>query len=1075
MDLQQSQNFHVYKSSAGSGKTYTLVKEYLKLVLSNPAALKNILAITFTNAAAAEMKERIIGALGQIVALGGNEANPKTEELVKQIIEELAKSGNEHPDRERIISRAEKVLNSILHEYGDFAVSTIDSFVHRVIRTFAFDLHIPLNFEVELDNEAFLRRAVDLLLRDIGRDVVLTQLLIDFMVRQTDENAGKNVDHIIVNMAKALLDEKSHLYIKQLESMNLQDFRDLAKSLRQSIKGFEETVAKEAQNALNAIKGKGLQADMFFQKNSGVFGYFNNLDKGKIPHAPNSHVTNTVENNKWTSQKATPEEIEVIEEIKPLLINAFENIQILIQNGLQQHLREKAVLKNIYPLGVLNQVGKILSEIRNEEGLLHISDFNRRISAVVEEQPVPFIYERLGEKYRHYMIDEFQDTSLLQWQNLLPLVDNALASGGMGLVVGDGKQAIYRFRNGDVEQFAMLPNISPEIRGASKKDWEQSLHNNYKPRVLEFNFRSAKAIVEFNNRFFDFAKGFLAPDLQSIYQECHQKVLPSKGPGYVSIWRQEKSNKKDRDASTLGKVLETIQRCTDAGHPLSDITVLCRDNNTGQMVAMELLNNNIPVVSQNSLLLSHSGEVRFFLAILRLLHSPHDTVSALEIIHYLIRSKRLGSIPDLHDSLESSGLFNPGKTKYNKSAADLLESFLNNRGVAFSLKSFDHHNPYETCERILARFFAGEVPPNAFVAFFMDAVYEYSRSKKSGEENFLQWWENNQSNHSLIVPKGMDAVQVMTIHKSKGLQFPVVIHPFAGQTKLNNTLDGFWASQPLENHPGLPVAWLKLSKEHITGTGFESLLEKEIEKSSLDLLNGCYVALTRASEKLFIISEEKRLKALCVQNLLEDFLSNKGQWNPDNPAYEFGQFDPPAKPSDPSPEQPAIFQTITSKDWRKILRMRSHQAERSIALGRTDPLERGNLLHRIMENINTPEDVQQALVLAESKGELDQVTKTEWQEKITGMLKIPEVAPWFSSHVKVKKEAGLFDSTGAFFRPDRVAIHNNCIAVIDYKTGRPSASHDEQVRNYGRILKEMGYASITMMLLYLDQGKAKIV
>ncbi len=1075
------QNFRVYKSAAGSGKTYTLVKEYLKLVLTDPSRSKHILAITFTNAAAAGMKERIIGSLGAITR-AENAEGKKGQELIAEIIKDLSDENmSQVPSQTQIIANAKRVLKQILHQYTDFAVSTIDSFVHKVIRNFAFDLHIPYNVQVELDTESMLNQAVDLLIKQAGHNKMLTDLLVSFMLSQADEELDTRIEQKIAALAFNLVDEDSIPYLEKLKEVPLEQFRETAGRLRKSTKAFEKSIRDEAMAALRLVREKNLPAEAFYRGRSGIISYFDHLEKGNIRDKihPNTYVIKTVSEDKWFAGKASEEQKQAIEAIKDQLISHYEAISKLVGKGVEAWRCEMALLNTIYPLALLSEVEKLVEEIKTEEVTLHISDFNKLIASIIADQPVPFIYERIGERYLNYMIDEFQDTSLLQWQNLLPLVANALAGGDMSLVVGDGKQAIYRFRNGDVEQFASLPDLTEGIRGVNKEDWEVALKNNFREIELDTNWRSAKAIVSFNNRFFESVKNLLHDDLKNIYTKVEQKVRPDKPEGYVQVDFLDGSGRQEYEKAQLDRILSVIQQCTDAGHPLRDITVLCRAHREASMVAEKLLANNIPVISEESLLLSHSDEVNICLATLKLLANPHDTISAVEMLALLHRSGFLKKHPSLHDCIKAAGLYSHQKKEHaRKDSTKGIEKVLHEHGIAFSFHAFAHLNIYDTCETLIRIFFATVSPPNPFVAFFMDAIFEFSHQQALSYDDFLDWWEKKGRKYSIVVPEGTEAVQVMTVHKSKGLQFPVVIHPFADQKPNRLTRKGLWTDESRTGIKDLPAQWLELTQKNLEGTVFEKDLEWEQAKTFLDLLNATYVALTRPSQKLFIISkkEDKSYKPLSVNGMLYNFLQQEHPGRDNAESYSEGTFEEATgqkEAEEKEAENP--YRHMISELWSRSMRMRSHQKERSILLDSEDPAERGNLLHRAMEDIRHEEDVKPVLHRMVSTGEINEELADKWEAKITTMLKEPSITRYFARDASIKTEAGIFNEKGALYRPDRVVFLEQETAVIDYKSGKEHQSHHLQMNTYAGILQRMGYPSIKKIILYLDKGVARIL
>ena len=1068
--------FQVYKSSAGSGKTYTLVKEYLKIVLPQPEKMRQILAITFTNAAAAEMKSRIIEELGQIASLAQTPGNKKARNLLNEILEGIKEEGKATPSVKLLIANAQKVLTEILHNYSDFSVSTIDSFVHRIVRTFAFDLRIPVNFEIELDADSLLTKAVDMLISRAGSDEKLTELLVRFILNQADEDKDLRIEAAIGKLAKTLMDEDSTPFIEKLKDLTLDEFLVIQRNIKVKIRAFENKAQNHAIDAINLIDSENLSQESFYYGSRGIYAYFRKLFQGDVSGImPNTSVKKTLNDDKWYGGKVTPADKFAIDSIKGQLVQTIEDILGQSNQYLENYQLLRAVNQNLFPLGVLNEVQRILEEIKTENVLLHISDFNRKISAIVAEQPVPFIYERIGERYQHYMIDEFQDTSMLQWQNLLPLVENGLATGNLSLVVGDGKQAIYRWRNGDVEQFIKLPELPEGVRGLSKDQWQATLQRNYHQENLATNWRSRKVIVDFNNRFFEMAKDSLSGEMQQIYLDQAQNWRKDADGGYVEISFLEKTEELSYEEVTLEKVRLAIERLLEAGHPYSDITILCRSNNKGSLLARYLLRHQIPVISSDSLLLNQSEEVIFFTSILKLLANRFDALSAIEMINYLLSAGFFKEKRNLQDVLSGLGLF-PLPSSYQRlDWQTTIDKVLANEGIAFRFASLAYLNLFDVCETITRHFFAtGE--PNPFVAFFMDAVFEYSEKNSLSNSDFLQWWEESGKDFSLVVPQGLNAIQIMTIHKSKGLQFPVVIFAFADLGADKATKKGCWVSPDEKIIEGLGAIWLKMGKSSLENTPYFPLYESEMERSALDMLNLAYVAMTRPKEKLFLLTKNPGANTPSkpkLQHFFSEYLKQHQLWQEEQNDYAFGSFEQTGQEKVPLSHADPVFRRLLSRSWTGALRMRSNQQEWGLASA--GQRERGKLLHRAMEQIITTNDITPVLARMRADGEIDQPTELEWTQRIKELIRLELLKPCFEPSAIIKTEAGLFDQNGNFYRPDRVVLLKEKTVVIDYKTGREYDSHREQIETYAKLLESMGYPAVEKMLLYLDEYKLKTV
>ncbi len=515
-------NFIVYRSSAGSGKTFTLVKAYLKLALSDdaprPLAYKKILAITFTNKAAAEMKLRIIEALQQI-----SENKSKGKLLTEMLCAEIG------IDTTLLQKRARTTLSEILHNYSDFSVSTIDSFTHKIVKTFAFDLKLPVNFSIETNTAEFYKKVVMALMSKIGESAELTDLLIQYSSNNAVDNTDWDPEKKLLEFAEIIQKENAEANLLKLKDISKEQLKEIQKKLFVYTSGFKKRLKEKGEEALELIKSKNLNDAHFNYQKTGPQNVFNkwvNFEFDSIADLIGARLPEAVAKNKWHNNKNSAGENAALESITPQLNTiATETINFLKENN-QRYSLYNLLEKNIYSIILVNELQQISEEFRAEEQIVFISEFNSKISKIVSEEPAPFIYERLGERYTNYLLDEFQDTSTLQWLNLLPLVDNSLANGRFNLIVGDGKQSIYRWRNANVQQF----NSLPELAGASEheilSERQTNLKQNFKAEVLDTNYRSLQQVVEFNNDVFDFLpQHYLTDNFKSIYAHQNQKWL----------------------------------------------------------------------------------------------------------------------------------------------------------------------------------------------------------------------------------------------------------------------------------------------------------------------------------------------------------------------------------------------------------------------------------------------------------------------------------------------------------------------------------------------------------------------
>jgi ATP-dependent exoDNAse (exonuclease V) beta subunit len=570
------------------------------------------------------------------------------------------------------------------------------------------------------------------------------------------------------------------------------------------------------------------------------------------------------------------------------------------------------------------------------------------------------------------------------------------------------------------------------------------------------------------------AKDSLSGKMQQIYLDQQQKWRKDADGGYVEIAFFEKTDELSYDEVTLEKVGLTIERLLQAGHPYSDITILCRANNKGSLLARYLLRHQIPVISSDSLLLNQSEEVIFFIAILKLLANRHDAVAGAEMIHYLLSAGYFKNKPNLQEVLSGLNIF-PLPSSQRLDWQKIIGQLLAKEEMAFSFADLTYLNLFDVCETITRHFFT-TAEPNPFVAFFMDAVFEYSEKNSLSLADFLQWWDESGKDFSLVVPQGLNAVQIMTIHKSKGLQFPVVIFAFADLGADKATKKGYWVSPDEKLTEGLKAIWLKMSKNSLENTPYSSLYDVEMERSALDMLNLAYVAMTRPKEKLFLLTKAPGANAPSkpkLQHFFAQYLKQNQLWQEEQKDYAFGRFEQtdqekaPLNPGDP------VFRRLLSRSWTGALRMRSNQQEWGLASA--GQRERGKLLHRAMEQIITTNDISPVLARMCADGEIDQPTEKEWNQRIRELLSLEALKPCFEPEATVKTEAGLFDEYGNFYRPDRVVMLKEKTVVIDYKTGREYDSHRQQIETYAKLLESMGYPAVEKMLLYLDEYKLKSV
>ena len=1043
-------SFTVYKSSAGSGKTYTLVREYLKIAISSEREdhYRHILAITFTNKAANEMKERILKAL-----VGLAENSTDIQDLKTTLGQDLGLKD------EVIIYRASQILKHVLHNYADFSISTIDKFVHKVIRIFAFDLKLPLNFEVELDPTELLSKAIDELINKVGKEKELTDTLLKYTEEKAEAELSWHIENDIEHFAKSLLKEEHQNFINQLRNLSLGQFSVLRNEIRTLIKVFEDDFVALGEKGKAIIDNLDIPLSSLAHGKNGIVSYFNywsNLRTDKLH--PNSYVQKIVSQDKWTSAKATVSDKHKIDEVKSEIIAIYIETQEVLKDSLNQYIKLKLLYDNIYGLAVLNEIEKVLTEIKSENNILHISEFNKRIATIVLNEPAPFIYERIGERYSNYLIDEFQDTSELQWQNLLPLLDNSLASGNFNMVVGDGKQAIYRWRGGDVDQFAKLPYLPERFTKTSVvKEREQTLVRNHKAEFLKTNYRSKANVVHFNNEFFKKLSQKLDEVHHPIYKDIEQNALDSKTGGYVQIDVLKAAEKEFYEEKTLNLILSSIQNALNDGYLQKDIAILTRKNREAVLISDFLLSHQINVISSESLLVSSSFKVKLLVGVLTYLQDKTRIDAKLTILHYLYSSieKDIG-----HEVLEQA-------VKNDEKFLSSVAAF----GVEFEAAKLIGLPLFELLNK-LVKLFAINPKEDSFVSQFFEFALKQIQKKAVDIYTFLEEWEKQKDKLSIALSEGVNAVSIMTIHKSKGLQFPVVIFPFAswkGGVKDKK----HWVDVKQESLDILPVGLVN-HKKILEQTEYSSLYTEENGKELLDNVNLLYVAFTRPEDRLYVIcSDDKKSISKHFLPIIEEF----EQWNAEEQVLSIGE-EMKASSRSINNFKTTNLQGTLPAGFKEDKLMVSYQYDQYWEeLDGVSGRSFGLLVHKILSKLILPITEKQLTEIIERETALFGSAQTSMIAYVLQLLSNKEVETVFEvkkgEEIYVERELLLND--GSVLRPDRVVIGDNYAVVYDFKTGDKQEKYKKQLNQYVNAMLNMGYEDVKSYILYTDSQELELV
>ncbi|MDX1830104.1 MAG: UvrD-helicase domain-containing protein [Lutibacter sp.] len=1035
-------SFQVYNASAGSGKTFTLVKEYLKILLnsSNKFKFQQILAVTFTNKAAGEMKERVIKNLNTF-------SKGEQNEMFKIIASELNLEDN------IIATRSKTILNAILQNYAAFSITTIDSFTHKLIRTFAYDLHLPVNFDVEMDAESLLNEAVDLVISKIGTDSKLTDLLISYSIQKLEDDKAWDISNELKKFSKIILNENDAKNLKLIESVSMEDFKKIKAQLQKENIFIEKKLLEIGSKGLEIINGLGIEQNDFYRTQ--IPKHFSALASNpkRAKFFDQSTLKRNIENEVFYAKSKSDFIKNAIDSCIPTLLELYNQSETLFQ----QKTLNDLLLNSLIPLAVLNYINKALQEIKLENNLLLNAEFNQKINDTIKNEPAPFIYERIGEKYRYYFIDEMQDTSVLQWQNLIPLVENAISSEnedseiGKLMLVGDAKQAIYRWRGGKAEQFVELSS-NEENKASNPFVVNKNIKN------LPVNYRSYNEIIKFNNRFFTHISNFLNnQSFQKLYTEGNQQEENEKIGGFVQISFVEKQKEdEEKDLVYAKKVLKIIENL-DASFRKNEVCVLVRSKKPGVEIADFLLENNVEIMSSETLLLNNHPKIKFIINLLNFLNNEDDKSSKVKLLYFLY--EHINCTEKKHHFITS--LLNLDANNFYKE--------LSKYGVYFNKNEF-HQNPFYESVEYIVRSFNLTDDANSYIQFFLEVVFEFTQKNEASLTSFLDYWELKKDTLSIVAPEAENAVRIMTIHKAKGLEFPVIIYPY--------NLDIYSDKNS--------KVWYKNNKDSILKTTLinygnalkyigiqgEELYHKKREENELDNFNLIYVALTRAVEQLYVVLEKKinskgEEDTKHSSGLFINFLKKENIWEPEKSTYNFGspkRIQNTLKLSKKGINQ----QKFITNSWKN--QNITIVANSSVLWGteKGEAITYGNLIHEILSKIKTQNDIDDAIEPYKFNGTITQQEKIKILEIINKVITHKKLTPYFSQNATVFTEQEILTKEHAIVIPDRLVFDNQNVTILDYKTGKPEVKHEHQINTYAQVLEDLNYQVQKKILIYIN-------
>ena len=1048
----------IMKASAGSGKTYRLARKYITLLLqsSDRYAYRHILAVTFTNKATDEMKGRILKELHVL------STDPGKSGYHDFFVPSMFASDAD------LKKKTGTVLSDMLHDYSAFAVSTIDRFFQQTLKAFSREIGQFASYQVELDKDSLVAESVDRLLDSLTEeDAGLLSWLTDNVLEQIEQGERYSMDANLMEMAGRLKSAQRQEAIEKSGLDNVEYTKERLLSIREVcrriISDFRLEVRSKAAEALAVVEEAGVdpaESNRGFLK---ALYRYSEMEDGEVLEAPSvSFMTKAQDSQQWFAKTKAPKLMPLV---YPFLEAPLEDFCSLFDKEFKVYNTAVILDRQLYGLGVAGELDRTFRELMKEKNVLCIDDSNTILRDIIDGSDAPFVYEKLGVRYEHFLLDEFQDTAGVQWNNFSPLLHESDSKGGENLIVGDVKQSIYRWRGSD---WKLLDETVPgEFSG-------------HKEEILDTNYRSLPTVVNFNNMFFRSAASVLDHmrgydengPMASIYSDVVQKVgRKSKEEGSVTL----KFCSRDTE---LQKVLETVHEALENGASLSDIAVLVRSNVIGEEVAVHLIDNGIPVMTDDSLRVKNSLTVRRIVSLMSYADNPDDTVNG-----FLARSLDV-ELPEGCRSL-----------------TDMAEAFFR------AVRKNDAESLWE-----------GEAQ---HIQSFFDHVQEYSASEGNSLRGFLKYWEGEDP--SISSPSSGDCVRVMTIHKSKGLDFPYVIIPFAENINLYKA-GKHWCVPELEATPlegvadGVYDVTLSKSSED---TLFSEDYRKESFLQLVDNMNTIYVAMTRASSGMCIIASEpsarcrkavdsgdttqftdfsqilywfasvscggdvpgneELLPPFTVSRTLEEdetLRFDVGRMlrfreyrslRTDTAAFEFSGGDVlPSVPLNPgsADEDADVRERGRLKFSSDAVDFFSEDGEAGIAASNR---LKGVVLHDMLSRVKVPQDLHGAVAVSFCSGEITADEAAEAESLLEARIASAADRGWFPDDgARILNEATLIDTDGEMYRPDRVVISGNRVVIIDYKFGEHYRKYERQLQKYAGIWQRMGYDDVSAYIWYVQ-------
>lgn len=1085
----------VYKASAGSGKTFTLASEYITLVVKNPQDYKKILAVTFTNKATQEMKTRILSQLYGIA-----HKLPDSQAYYEQVSQ---KTG--FPEQ-TIRENAAEALSLLTHHYNEFRVQTIDAFFQSVLRNLARELNLTANLRIDLNDEQVEAQAVDELINSLEEGEEVLSWIRDYIDKNIEDDKGWNVIGQIKDFGKNIFkdfykEHKAELDNRFKDASFFNDFiTDLRRRRAQALKNLND----QAKQMLQKIREANVDnQNLFNNKSRGIYPYVIKLTKGTPSDndAPN-YVNTCIENaSKWPSGSCSADEkATIIELASASLCNDLKLLEKYRTEGWKEYQSSNLTLKHLSQLRLLHAISEAVDEINKDTNRFMLSNTQSLLSTLMKDSDTPFVFEKMGAYLKHIMIDEFQDTSTIQWNNFRKLLDNCMAQiESHNLIVGDVKQSIYRWRQGD---WKLLNNIEHEFS-----------NEQIKIEPLDTNYRSEENIIRFNNAFFtqavvqtvkelenDEIKG--ASQLIEAYKEIEQKPRKDNGKGCVRIklFHYDKTVSAEYKESILNELIDNVRQLLERGYKQKDIAILARSKTVIPDIVDKFQSEfgaDVSLVSDEAFQLDASLAVNVIIAALRLLTHPDDKLTESKLV-------KLYQQQVMQTDKDNNALFvDGGKME--------LKSFLPN-GYIDKFESLLRLSLVDLVDEIYSLFNLGCLEgQSAYVCTFYDTLNEYLRDHPADIDDFIEEWEDTLSSNT-IQSDEVDGIRLITIHKSKGLEYDNVLIPFCDWELEKTNGNTIWCPGDNKEKPygELPLIPIDFSKKML-GTVFEDDYKEEHLQNIVDNMNLLYVAFTRAGKNLFITgkkaskstftnlqngntaTDRSQIIQLVIDDLANELdgatLDDAGDKEPIS--FEFGTLTDCEErvKQEKSTENPFELTPKTHKlkieTFPHPVSFRQSNKSHDFINGEDiDPsdanryIKVGNILHQLFSTILTEADIEPRLKELEQEGVIynDEVTSRELQNKIANALKNDKVKDWFSPRWRLFNECTILDydkESGDIYehRPDRVMTDGKEIIVVDFKFGKPREEYHEQVQRYMSLLMRMGYEKVSGYIWYVVRNE----